>query len=57
MSEIVIIGFYLISYIRVPYEGCDPNKAQWDELSALMLEKKHVVFFDSAYQVLTTDFL
>jgi aspartate/methionine/tyrosine aminotransferase len=30
--------------------GCDPNKSQWDELSALMLQKKHIVFFDSAYQ-------
>jgi aspartate/tyrosine/aromatic aminotransferase len=31
--------------------GCDPTAAQWDELSALMMKKKHVVVFDSAYQV------
>lgn len=30
--------------------GCDPTPAQWDELSRLMLEKQHVVFFDCAYQ-------
>ncbi|RYY70707.1 aminotransferase class I/II-fold pyridoxal phosphate-dependent enzyme [archaeon] len=31
--------------------GCDPSHSQWDELSGLMKKKKHVVFFDSAYQV------
>ena len=31
--------------------GCDPTSAQWDELSAVMMQKKHVVIFDSAYQV------
>jgi aspartate aminotransferase len=30
--------------------GCDPTTAQWDQLSQLMLEKQHVVFFDCAYQ-------
>jgi len=30
--------------------GCDPTKSQWDELSALMLKKNHLVFFDCAYQ-------
>lgn len=30
--------------------GCDPTKSQWDEISALMLEKQHIVFFDCAYQ-------
>ena len=31
--------------------GCDPTHAQWNELSTLMMQKKHVVIFDSAYQV------
>lgn len=31
--------------------GCDPSRAQWDELSQLMLKKNHIVFFDNAYQV------
>lgn len=31
--------------------GCDPTRAQWDQLSAIMKSKKHLVFFDSAYQV------
>ena len=31
--------------------GCDPTSAQWDELSAAMMKKNHVVVFDSAYQV------
>ncbi|RYY71744.1 aminotransferase class I/II-fold pyridoxal phosphate-dependent enzyme [archaeon] len=31
--------------------GCDPSHSQWDELSGLMKKKKHVVFFDCAYQV------
>ena len=30
--------------------GCDPSRAQWDELSALMKSKNHIVFFDCAYQ-------
>jgi len=30
--------------------GCDPSHEQWEELSDLILQKKHVVFFDSAYQ-------
>lgn len=30
--------------------GCDPTRAQWDELSTLMLQKQHIVFFDCAYQ-------
>lgn len=30
--------------------GCDPTKAQWDELSAVFKAKKHIVFFDCAYQ-------
>ncbi|KAJ1443499.1 aspartate aminotransferase [Ochromonadaceae sp. CCMP2298] len=30
--------------------GCDPTPAQWDELSILMKQKKHIVFFDCAYQ-------
>jgi aspartate aminotransferase, mitochondrial len=30
--------------------GCDPSKEQWNELSKLMKEKGHIVFFDSAYQ-------
>ena len=34
--------------------GCDPTAAQWDELSALVMKKKHVVVFDSAYQVNNT---
>ena len=32
--------------------GCDPTKEEWNELSATMLAKRHVVFFDSAYQVI-----
>ena len=31
--------------------GCDPTHAQWDMISAIMMQKKHVVIFDSAYQV------
>lgn len=31
--------------------GCDPTQTQWDELSKVMKEKKHIVFFDCAYQV------
>ncbi|QVL57726.1 MAG: aspartate/tyrosine/aromatic aminotransferase [Simkaniaceae bacterium] len=30
--------------------GCDPNDAQWKELSTLFLKKKLVPFFDFAYQ-------
>lgn len=30
--------------------GCDPSQDQWDELSALMKAKNHIVFFDCAYQ-------
>lgn len=30
--------------------GCDPTRKQWDELSQAFLSKKHIVFFDSAYQ-------
>jgi aspartate aminotransferase len=30
--------------------GVDPTPEQWSELSQLMLAKKHVVFFDCAYQ-------
>lgn len=30
--------------------GCDPTRAQWDELSAIVKEKEHLVFFDCAYQ-------
>jgi aspartate aminotransferase len=31
--------------------GCDPTIQQWDLLSKVMKQKKHVVFFDNAYQV------
>lgn len=31
--------------------GVDPTRDQWSELSKLMLDKKHTVFFDCAYQV------
>jgi aspartate/tyrosine/aromatic aminotransferase len=30
--------------------GVDPTQEQWRELSALIKDKKHFVFFDSAYQ-------
>lgn len=30
--------------------GCDPSPTEWDSLSALMLQKGHVAFFDCAYQ-------
>jgi len=30
--------------------GVDPSEEQWREISALMLKKRHAVFFDSAYQ-------
>jgi aspartate aminotransferase len=30
--------------------GCDPSPEQWNELSRIMREKQHVVFFDCAYQ-------
>lgn len=32
--------------------GCDPSREQWDQLSVTMKEKKHMVFFDCAYQVM-----
>lgn len=32
--------------------GVDPNEEQWKELSQLMKAKKHIAFFDCAYQVL-----
>ena len=35
--------------------GCDPTRAQWDQLSTIMKSKKHLVFFDSAYQVYGTE--
>ena len=31
--------------------GCDLSKDQWNELSKVVLKKKHMVFLDSAYQV------
>jgi aspartate aminotransferase len=31
--------------------GCDLDKDQWNSLSALLKEKKHIVLMDSAYQV------
>lgn len=33
--------------------GVDPTPEQWAELSQLMKDKKHTVFFDCAYQVST----
>lgn len=30
--------------------GSDPSPEQWEQLSDIILQKKHVVFFDSAYQ-------
>jgi len=30
--------------------GCDPSHEQWDLLSAQFKKKKHIAFFDSAYQ-------
>lgn len=30
--------------------GVDPTPEQWDEISALMAKKKHLTFFDCAYQ-------
>ncbi|MBF5059292.1 aromatic amino acid transaminase [Candidatus Neptunochlamydia vexilliferae] len=30
--------------------GCDPTQAEWKELSALLLKKKLIPFFDFAYQ-------
>eukprot|EP00597_Dinobryon_sp_UTEXLB2267_P005035 CAMPEP_0170067586 /NCGR_PEP_ID=MMETSP0019_2-20121128/6872_1 /TAXON_ID=98059 /ORGANISM="Dinobryon sp., Strain UTEXLB2267" /LENGTH=405 /DNA_ID=CAMNT_0010275001 /DNA_START=46 /DNA_END=1263 /DNA_ORIENTATION=- len=30
--------------------GCDPTREQWDELSAIMKAKRHMIFFDLAYQ-------
>lgn len=30
--------------------GCDPSKEQWDELSDLIKRKRHIAFFDNAYQ-------
>lgn len=31
--------------------GVDPSQEQWKELSQLMKAKKHIAFFDCAYQV------
>ena len=31
--------------------GCDPSHEQWKEISQVMKEMDHVVFFDCAYQV------
>jgi len=30
--------------------GCDPTPEQWDQLSIVMKAKKHITFFDCAYQ-------
>jgi aspartate aminotransferase len=30
--------------------GCDPTEDQWKEICSLVQSKKHIVFFDSAYQ-------
>jgi aspartate aminotransferase len=30
--------------------GCDPTHEQWKEVCTLMQKKKHIAFFDSAYQ-------
>ena len=30
--------------------GCDPSKDEWKEISAAMKKKKHILFFDCAYQ-------
>lgn len=30
--------------------GVDPNKPQWNELKTLFQQKKHIAFFDMAYQ-------
>mmetsp|Transcript_32941 Transcript_32941/g.49736 ORF Transcript_32941/g.49736 Transcript_32941/m.49736 type:complete len:456 (-) Transcript_32941:94-1461(-) len=30
--------------------GCDPSKGQWEAICSLMKKKKHIAFFDSAYQ-------
>ena len=30
--------------------GCDPTLEQWDQLSIVMKAKKHITFFDCAYQ-------
>ena len=30
--------------------GCDPTDDQWEEIRAVLKEKKHLCFFDSAYQ-------
>ena len=45
-------AFFLLKYDANSMTGCDPTKDEWNELSATMLAKKHVVFFDSAYQVI-----
>lgn len=37
--------------------GCDPTRAQWDQLSSIFKQKQHIVFFDSAYQVTELSFL
>ena len=31
--------------------GVDPTKEQWDQIQAVCAKKKHVCWFDSAYQV------
>jgi len=30
--------------------GCDPTLAQWKILTQILIQKQHVIFFDSAYQ-------
>lgn len=30
--------------------GCDPSKDQWETIANVIEEKKHIAFFDSAYQ-------
>lgn len=44
-------SFFLLHPCAHNPTGCDPTRAQWDELSQLIMEKKHLVFFDCAYQV------
>lgn len=37
--------------------GCDLSHEQWDQLSAAIKKKHHIVFLDSAYQVSLSIFL
>jgi aspartate aminotransferase, mitochondrial len=47
-------SFFMLHACAHNPTGCDPTRAQWDQLSQIMLRKQHLVLFDCAYQVCST---